>query len=650
MPKHSPILLTLLVALLLRVCCLDAIPPGLTHDEAANGHDGAAVLRGVRPIYFTIGYGHEPLYPYSVSLTMLLLGPTVFALRLTTVFWGMATLLLTYALARRMFGPAVGLAAAGWLAVSFWGVMTSRVGLRAITLPATFTASAWAFWPAVERPTRAAWWRAVLAGALLGLTFYTYMASRGLPAVYLLLPLVLWAARPRRSLRPLLGLTLLLLLTGALVAAPLVHFLVTHPGAEQRIGQLARPLEQARHGDFAPLWQRIAATLPMLTFHGDPLWLYNISGRPLLDLCAGGLFYLGLLILLRRWRDPRHAFLLLWLALGLAPALLTGPDATVLRAIAAQPAIFIIAGRGTTALLRYLRPRRAATARLLTVLALAYTAAHTAHDYFAVWGEAAPVRVAYHHALVAAARYLDAQPEGGVVALSSIYPGPVHDPYTLEITLRRTDLSLRWFDGRSALIIPAGDAARYVIPSLAPLDDAVEPFFAPYAVHVHTTHFRPDDLTTRFDVYRLDSAAARAAFLPASPLPAADFGPTVRLLGYDLRTPRVPAGGTVELLTFWRVLSPCDREAVIFVHLLDDDRQIIGQVDRLDVPTWDWQPGDLFVQIHRFPVNDAAPPGPHPLELGLYTRPDLARLPLTVAGEPAGDHLLLPVAVEVTPR
>ena len=59
--------LILCLALALRLWRLDSVPPGLTHDEASNGHDAAAVLRGVRPIYFTVGYGHEPLYPYSVA-------------------------------------------------------------------------------------------------------------------------------------------------------------------------------------------------------------------------------------------------------------------------------------------------------------------------------------------------------------------------------------------------------------------------------------------------------------------------------------------------------------------------------------------------------------------------------------------------------
>ena len=40
----------LLLVTSIRVWNLESVPPGLTHDEAANGHDSAAILRGVHRI------------------------------------------------------------------------------------------------------------------------------------------------------------------------------------------------------------------------------------------------------------------------------------------------------------------------------------------------------------------------------------------------------------------------------------------------------------------------------------------------------------------------------------------------------------------------------------------------------------------------
>ncbi len=682
----SLFIVVLCLAAMLRAWRLDSVPPGLTHDEASNGHDAAAVLQGVRPIYFTVGYGHEPLYPYSVALVMSLLGATDIALRLTTVGWGLALILLSYGFVRRLFGPLPALLTAAWMAVSFWCVMTSRVGLRAITLATTFTASALCFWMAFPPPPRPSpsqgegarwvWW--VFSGVFLGAAIYTYMASRAMPAVYLLFLAYLIILRlfgVRRSLfhQQWLGIALLLLVA-ALIAAPLVHFLATHPGAEQRLEQLGEPLRQAGQGDFSGLWRRISRSLPMFTFQGDPLWLYNIPGRPLLDPVSGALFYAGILVCLWHWHDPRYVFLLLWLIVGVSPALVTGPDATVLRSIAAQPAIFIIAALALATIIRFLHERAGRGAYAVgigcIVISIAGIGLHTAHDYFDVWGEHRDVRVAYHHALVQEARYLDAQPEDGTVAFSSIYPGRFHDPYTVEITLRRDDLSLRWFDGRFALIFPAEGETRVVIPTIASLDETLEPIFEKYAFHIHTENLRPDDLIPRFDVYRFDASNALAAFLltlddspvywcsldafPADepqtvykslPLPV-DVGDVVELVGYDLHTSVVGPGGEVELLTVWRVRARFTPEAVIFAHLLDNSGHVVGQVDRLDVPSWHWQPGDVFIQLHRFGVSTDAQPGLYHLEVGIYTREDLARLPVVVNGVEVDDRILLqPVEV-----
>jgi hypothetical protein len=734
----------LVVAVAFRTWRLNSVPPGLTHDEASNGHDAAAILRGVRPIYFTVGYGHEPLYPYSVAFLMAFLGTTDLTLRLTTVLWGSGLILLTYLLSRRLFGTLPALIAAAWMALSFWCVMTSRVGLRAVTSATMFAASAYAFWRAVPLPwgtsreqtvpgSRLSWLWWVVSGVFLGASIYTYMASRAMPAVYVLFLVYLaafhvfgrrqedenkkdmntrdanteetkhansrhllagakspdyesgWSMRvtPGWIVGATVGVVVLLLIAAA-VAAPLVRYLMTHPEAERRLDQLSGPIEDALHGHFGALWDHVSRSLPMFTIRGDPLWLYNIPGRPLLDVPSGAFFYAGLFVCLWRWRDPRHGFLLLWLAAGVGPALVTGPDATALRSIIAQPVLFIIAALGLTTVVGFLYRRcgrwgRIATASAVVAL-LVVTGGRTAHAYFDVWAQHRDVRVAYHHALVEQAHYLDAQAEGGAVALSSIYPGRFHDPYTMEVTLRRDDLSMRWFDGRNSLLFPAEGQSRVVIPTIAPLDEVLLPMFVPQATLVHTERFRPDDLVTHFDVYRFDADDALADLMPTvrgnpvfwSPsdaFPVAhpqstyeplslpiNVGGVVDLVGYEVLEPTVEPGGEVVLLTVWRVRDAGPglgathavaraghriSELVAFTHVLDPDGSVVGQRDRLDVPSWHWRPGDAFVQLHRFPIEADLAPGHYSLEVGFYTREGSKRLPVIVGDAAVDDRVLL---------
>jgi len=213
----------LVVAAFFRMYQLDRVPPGLTHDEAANGHDATWILRGVRPLYFATNYGHEPLYCYLVAGVSALGGVSVneISLRLTSALCGLGMILGAYALARRMFGVPVALATAMGLAISFWPVATSRQGLRPLTLPLLLVPAIYCFW-------------LVAGGVLAGASFYTYMASRAMPLLFLLFVLYLATSHRDRLTDRWPALVLFFVLMIA-VAAPLFIYLRAHPGAEGRI-------------------------------------------------------------------------------------------------------------------------------------------------------------------------------------------------------------------------------------------------------------------------------------------------------------------------------------------------------------------------------------------------------------------------------
>ena len=67
---------------------------------------------------------------------MRLVGGSVFALRLTAAFVGILTVAATYWLGREMLADRrIAILAAALLAVSFWHVLFSRLGFRAVTQP-----------------------------------------------------------------------------------------------------------------------------------------------------------------------------------------------------------------------------------------------------------------------------------------------------------------------------------------------------------------------------------------------------------------------------------------------------------------------------------------------------------------------------------
>jgi hypothetical protein len=100
----------------------------------------------------------------------------------------------------------------------------------------------------------------------------------------------------------------------------------------------------------------------------------------------------------------------------------------------------------------------------------------------------------------------------------------------------------------------------------------------------------------------------------------------------------------VEVITYWRINTLTDQEAVMFTHLLGRDpaHPVLAQQDSLDVPSYYWLPGDAFAQVHRFTLPADAPPGEYPLEVGLYNSADQKRWPvLDAAGNSSGDHVII---------
>jgi hypothetical protein len=289
------------------------------------------------------------------------------------------------------------------------------------------------------------------------------------------------------------------------------------------------------------------------------------------------------------------------------------------------------------------------------------------------------------------ARYLDAQPADGLVAISTGQPYAPHDPYVFELALHRRDLSIRWFDARWALLLPSEPNARLLIRSSA----ALAPLFAelPGLQSYERVEMRPDDLDPYFTVHewspRLDLAALRRrtqnGFVSSSPEAAmskagqaredplsdldlpVNFGNALLLLGYELLTPAAAPGGTIEIVTLWQATNPepfqpedladIGSEPVLFIHALDTTGALIAQEDRLDAPAWDWREGDVIAQSHRIALPRGLPQGPVNLEVGVYRQANLRRLPVLVNDidgaetSAIGDAVFLqPVVVEAEER
>ncbi len=734
----------LAAAAFVRFVRLDAVPPGMTHDEAAFGAEAELVLAGERPLYFALGYGHEPLYAYLVAGVFMVLGRTLFALRVTSALCGLLVVLMTYLLARRMFGVRVAWIAAAWMAVAFWPLSLSRQALRAITLPMLWLPAVWLFWEGLRaaglelqaagepgnlqletlraepQPATSSVESSkphaggssqtrdkagslkpilfILSGLFLGASFYTYMASR---ITWLVFPLfglyLLLQGETRRLLRRIWPGFALTLLVAGLVALPLMLYLRAHPAAEVRVDVMMGPIRDLLAGRPERAIEHAWDALRVFSFVGDRFWAYNIPGRPVFNWVGSVVFYLGLAVAVWRWRDPRHAFHVLWLLVGLAPAMVTTNEGIFLRAIVAQPATYVLValgtcavGLGVQALVRRWAPkgRRRRMSRAgslafagLAIALVAMEGARTVRAYFYEWPSQPETRNIYNHNLVSLARYVrDAPSVVPTVGVSALYPLYYHDPWIWRYVAERVDLFTRWFDGRGGIVYPAQGEARYVISALTHLHPALKSDFESQATRIVRQELGARDQNPYFEVWHWYGQEKLAADLEAlqarSPMwispevqftqpelrqqleGPAQFGDVMALVGYRLdgeeigRGQAVGRGDTVELVTYWRALRTvrAQDDWNTFVHLLDRDSKVIGGVDVLHSPPTGWRPGDVVVQVHAFHVAADAPQGPAYLEIGVY-RHQTGRQPVLVDGQAAGDRVLLePVRVEYQSR
>jgi 4-amino-4-deoxy-L-arabinose transferase-like glycosyltransferase len=463
-------LLLFAVALALRLVAPSVSPPGFNDDELSNALVINQLVRdGDIRLYYPHASGHEGLYHLLSAPLLPLFGENHVGIRGLSILLGALSAALLYLLAQRMWGRAVGIIAALGLAFSFWSLVYSRVGQRHISLPAFALLAFYCWWRGLgderESPPQYKWFAA--AGAALGVGFYTYFAARGVPLILIAFAGYLYLFHRETFKRHWRGMALALLIAAAL-AVPLLITLQQNPAAEARVDELAAPLHDLRDGDPSTLLEYAEITLGMFTFTGDDEALYNIPGRPVFGIVGGALFYLGVALTVWRWRRPANAFLLLWMAAGLAPGAMSVPAASLGHTILAQPAAFVFPAISIAALAELLgdaAPYPAlgkhntsilSTLVAFTTLYMATEAWRNLQDYFTVRPEDGFTRVLFHHDFVELARYLNEHDEITDVVIGAQI-NERWNQQAFEITLDRDDVRARWHDPRASVLWAEGD-------------------------------------------------------------------------------------------------------------------------------------------------------------------------------------------------
>jgi 4-amino-4-deoxy-L-arabinose transferase-like glycosyltransferase len=126
----------------------------------------------------------------------------------------------------------------------------------------------------------------------------------------------------------------------------------------------------------------------------------------------------------------------------------------------------------------------------------------------------------------------------------------------------------------------------------------------------------------------------------ATPQAPFELSETVAFLGLTAPSSARP-GSTVEVATFWQVLTPSPRPLSIMLHLRNADNVAIAVGDGLGFPVEGWQPGDQFVQRHRLSIPAETGPGDYALHTAAYWLEDLSPL--------STEALVVPLEIRAKP-
>ncbi|MCP4544185.1 MAG: phospholipid carrier-dependent glycosyltransferase [Chloroflexi bacterium] len=642
------LLLILLVAAGLRLYRLPNLPLGLHYDEAANGILAGEIAQGAKtPVFISSYTGKEVLFFYWTALWMKLLGMTPLALRLGAATAGVATVAATiWAVCELLHGQHdakwTALLTGAFVAASFWHLVLSRYGFRAVTQPLMQALTVAALWRGLRlsngRQKGFLW--LILAGLFCGLTAYTYLAARAFPvplAAALLTLLV--TDKDRRRAR--LGQLAIFVTAAALALAPLAHYWLTHPGSFMtRATQVAAT-------NRAQVWTGIRACLGMLFLQGDPYIRFNIPHRPLFDPITAVLFLLGIITTIWTLKRPRYRtsyiFILIYIPTMLLPSALAVGDITPsnLRTVGLLPFIYIFPALGLSTIKsaisksfsRYpVRPLRSA----FIILLLAIATPTTAIAYFRDWASSSALYYAADGDLADVAAYLN---QADLITTTP-YVASIHYRHPTLAFLAEDYGAIRWLRGGETVVFPAkGDGllvfshstsgeltwAQSVLP-----DTDRTPAAAPPG---------PDGVPA-FHAYRVSS---NPDLEPTHPL-TANLAHVVHLIGYDV-IGQPQSNEIAEVAVWWRVMnSPNTGDYGPVARLTDPWGFVWGETQPFHYPSEQWMPGEWVVDHLAIPVAPGTPPGDYTVRLSFYSgSTDSLLSVLDADSHYAGNNIQLPV-------
>jgi len=360
---------------------LRTTPPEMTSDHVEKLLDANRVVQGDRDVFFAGNHGRDAIQFYLLAFSSTTFGvPLDFTLLKTlTAIEGVITLPVMYWMGReiigrenRKLGDLVGLLTAALVAVSYWHLVLSSLGLRIVLTP-LFVGLIIIFLVRALRYNRREDF--IAAGLTLGIGLYAYQAIRMVPVVIVVGVVIafLFKARGLIVRREMIFNFIVLVLVSFTVFIPLFRYSTDYPedfwrrtsgrlfgddltqqmdedgNLRMRVPSLQERIDAFNQNIPALLSNYRNAAL-MYNWKGDIAWFQNAPLQPAMDIITGGLLIIGVAAWIARMikrRDPADWIILPMIVIMMLPSALSiaypleNPSST--RMSGTLPGVYLLA-------------------------------------------------------------------------------------------------------------------------------------------------------------------------------------------------------------------------------------------------------------------------------------------------------------------
>ncbi len=588
----------------------------LHYDEAWNWDDAAEIIANPHfTPFFPGNFGREAGWVYWLAFFGKLLGSSIFTIRFTATITGILTLAAMYRLGRELFNKQIALSILAILSVFYWHVHLSQLALRAnlFVLMAALTIG----WLLIAyRTNQLPHW--FLGGIGMGVLAYTYFSSIFwiLLTGVLLFVVYLTDKQRRNGILLALGIAFLLVL-------PMGFYFFNNPSL-----LLDRPTSVSTFSSEAILNNFNQWRLAWFK-QGDINILFNLPGRPILDVLTGilGLVGLGSFIFIKEWR--KKGLLVLGYAIAsLIPSLLSTDAPHFLRAAGLILPVTVVLGAGlwgVTALSR--KGIDTPAVFLLPLLITGYLGYQTYQDFYQKWLARPEVFVLMEQYIVQSFTFLKENTD----LTTPVYftPFQAGHPVVRYADSFLLEQPVNAFVGDQCIVLPSGKT-NYV--SLTMFEPNFADTLGKFAVvePLYTDPRNPDN--PQFTIFSAQADWETAV----PPHPSVQFDDVFKVTLLSTLKDSYAPNDVVPITLGITPLHATEMVPSLFVHVYDMPqtavRSLITQADSqlcASYPAHLWRTDETIIQTFTVNIPSDIPQGKYQISLGIYHFPNGARLPIS---------------------